>query len=317
MFLQWSIINLLLLAVSEGKDVVPQTYVPVILFSHNLTPELHKYFGKFDDSPWLPQDIFFDAARELVDECTSSAYVLINQPGLRKHDFAEYDLEFSSLEKYISFSSTAIALEQVEALPEDTFDQLADYTKEKCRIDKVLHVQGDNLDSFQPYIDVDKRIIHIDFPPLPEEQELRGQAISEHDAALRKIMAQIPSPSRSVIYTSLKPDTDVKDPIGRIFPHIFMDKNRELPIERNNHILNIPPPVNNYKPKYLGMSSEYISIFDEQFINENKQLLVAIATGLVGFLVFQLMPKSISKVQVQSPPKSRVDRKSTKGVDKN
>ncbi|CDH13043.1 uncharacterized protein ZBAI_04829 [Zygosaccharomyces bailii ISA1307] len=130
-------------------------------------------------------------------------------------------------------------------------------------------------------------------------------------------MAQIPSPSRSVIYTSLKPDTDVKVSKGRIFPHIFMDKNREQPIERNNHILDIPPPVNNYKPKYLGMSSGYVSIFDEQFVNDNKQLLIAIATGLAGFLVLQLMPKSISKVQTQSLSKRRVDRKSTEGVDNN
>lgn len=265
----------------------------------------------------LPLNTFFEAARELVDGCKSNAYVLINQPGLRKDDLIEYDLEFTSLEKYISFSSTAVAFEQVEALPDDTFEQLAEYIQERCRIDKVLNVQGVDLDTFEPYIDVDKRIIHIEFPPLPEDQDLRGQAISEADAALRKIMAQIPSPSRSVIYTSLQPDTDVKISKGRIFPHIFQDKNRELLIERNNHILNIPPPVHNYKPKYMGMSGEYLSIFDEQFVQENKQLLVAIATGLLGFIILQLLPKNrtIKKVHVSSD--HQIDGKPTQTPNHN
>lgn len=251
---------------------------------------MHKHLGKFDNSVEIPHSTFLEAVRELIESCESNAYIFINQPGLRKNDLVEFEEEFVNLENYLSRSSTSVGFEQVELLPDDTFDQLTEFMQEHCRIDHVLYVEGDNLDSFQPYIDIEKRIIRIEYPPLPEDEELRRQAIFEFDSNLRKFLAQVPSPAHSIIYTSLDPGMDVPDSKESIFPQIFRDKNRELPIERNNHHLNIPPIFNEYKPKYSGMTGNYLSIFDTEFIKENKQLLLAIVTSLFGFLILQLVP---------------------------
>ncbi|GAV51717.1 hypothetical protein ZYGR_0AF01880 [Zygosaccharomyces rouxii] len=255
---------------------------------------LHKYLGEFDSSSEKSLSTLFQAVRELIEDCQPGAFIFINQPGLRKDDLIEYEEEFVNLEKYLRGSSTAVAFEQVELMPQDTFSQLTEYVQELCRIDKLLYVEGENIESFQPYIDIEKRVIRIDYPPLPEDPESRRKEIFKHDSNLRKILAQVPSPDHRVIYTSLDPDTDVLESKGRIFPHIFQDKDREVPIERNNHHLNIPPLFNDYKPKWAGMTGEYLSLFDADFIQENKQLLVAIATSLFGFLILQLVLSSSS-----------------------
>lgn len=250
----------------------------------------------------------FQAIRELTEDCQFNALIFINQPGLRKDDLIEYEEEFINLEKCLKGSSTAVAFEQVELMPYDTFSQLTEYVQELCRIDKILYVEGDNLESFQHYIDVEKRIIHIEYPPLPEDPEFRRKAIFTFDSNLRKILAQVPSPAHRVIYTSLDSDTDVLESNGRIFPHILQNKDREAPIERNNHHLNIPPPFNDYRPKWAGMTREYLSIFDTEFIQENKQLLIAIATSLFGFLILQIV------LSTSSTTTAATNKKSTKYV---
>lgn len=250
----------------------------------------------------------FQAVREFTEDCQFNALIFINQPGLRKDDLIEYEEEFINLEKYLKGSSTAVAFEQVELMPYDTFSQLTEYAQELCRIDKILYVEGDNLESFQHYIDIEKRIIRIEYPPLPEDPEFRRKAIFTFDSNLRKILAQVPSPAHRVIYTSLDPDTDVLESNGRIFPHILQDKDREAPIERNNHHLNIPPPFNDYRPKWAGMTGEYLSIFDTEFIQENKQLLIAIATSLFGFLILQIV------LSTSSTTTGATDKRSTKYV---
>ncbi|CAR25718.1 hypothetical protein ZYGR_0A02850 [Zygosaccharomyces rouxii] len=290
MLFLWSVLNLLLAVVSSAEELVEQTHVPVLMWSHHLIPALHKYLGKFDNSLELPLSTLFQVVREFTEDCETSAFIFINQPGLRKDDLVEYEEEFVNLERYLRKSSTALAFEQVELMPDDTFEQLTEYVQEICRIDKLLYVEGDNLESFQPYIDIEKRIIRIEYPPLPEDPELRGQAILTFDSNLKKMLAQVPSPAHRVIYTSLEPNTDVLESTGRIFQHIFQDKDREIPIERNNHHLDIPPQFNDYKPKFEGMTGEYLSIFDADFIQENKQLLIAITTSLFGFLILQLVP---------------------------
>lgn len=212
-------------------------------------------------------------------------------------------------------SSTAVSFEQVELLPQDTFTQLTEYVQEQCKIDKVLYVEGDNVDSFQTYIDIEKRIIRIEYPPLPEDPEYRRNAIFTFDSNLRKILAQVPSPDYKVIYTSLDPDTDVLESKGTIFPHIFQDEDRKDPIERNKRQLNPPPPFNAYKPKWAGMTGEYLSIFDAEFIQENRQLLLAITSSLFGYLILQFIFPSYATAS-EGNTKSKKSAKDVTVTDK-
>ena len=64
----------------------------------------------------LPASDFLETAEKFVGSCDADTYVLVNQPGLRRLDFLEFQTEFASLRRYVKQSSTAIKFEKVELL---------------------------------------------------------------------------------------------------------------------------------------------------------------------------------------------------------
>lgn len=250
---------------------------------------------------------FKEIVEELLGKCNSNAFILVNQPGIRAHDFTAYKKDLINLQLYMHASSTAVKFEQVDILPVDMFDELIDNVKEKCNVDEVLEVDGNNTDSFQPYIDTRKRIIRIDFPELPQDSQNRSIALSAYDKSLRAILAQLPSPELTIVYASLKPDLDLGSTIKHvtsrpveIFPEIFLDPSRAEEVEKNDRILNLLRVFNEYHPKFKAMSSQYISIFEERFITENFELIRTIITVLTVYLIIQVVlpkkkPKKLAK----------------------
>ena len=131
------------------------------------TPGILKYQEDYDRAVTLPRDTFIEAAEKFLGVCNADTYVLINQPGLRKLDFLEFETEFVSLQRYIRRSSTAIKFEKVDLLPQDLYYDLAEFVKEYCNVDQVLNLRGNNTEDFQPFIDSEKRVIIIEYPKLP------------------------------------------------------------------------------------------------------------------------------------------------------
>ncbi|KOH50302.1 Integral membrane protein of the endoplasmic reticulum [Saccharomyces cerevisiae] len=254
-----------------------------------ITPGILKYQEDYDRAVTLPRDTFIEAAEKFLGVCNADTYVFINQPGLRKLDFLEFETEFVSLQRYIRRSSTAIKFEKVDLLPQDLYYDLAEFVKEYCNVDQVLNLRGNNTEDFQPFIDSEKRVIIIEYPKLPEDTNERKEAFRHYDKYLRTILAQIPSPEQNVIYTSLNPGTTLGHesiiPI-QIFPDIFDIKSRVGEVEQNNRVLDVPRlSFNDYTPRFSEPPSEYVSIFDSQLIENNRGLLQLIFTILVGLVV--------------------------------
>ncbi|CCK68867.1 Big1p KNAG_0B04330 [Huiozyma naganishii CBS 8797] len=271
------------------ENVMLQTSVPVIMYSHRLSPGLTKYQDAYDPEQKIPKESFRYICEELIDKCNSDAYIFINQPGLNRWDFEEYRHSFSHFEKYINGSSTALKFEQVGLLDDEFFKDLLSYTSKACNVREIITLEGNNTDEFQPYIDTDSRIVRIDFPRLSSEVDLREEEIQHFDSYLRTVLAQIPSPYHTVIYTSLESsefDADLLKNPGEIFQDIFATKTQD--IEINDRLRQDPIFRNSPNPRFSGMANQYISVFDSHFVKENYNLLKLIGTTFFCFVIYQV-----------------------------
>lgn len=256
----------------------------------------------------LSLDRFSVISKELLGQCNSDAYVFINQPGLRKQDFSTYKKEFISLQRYIYSASTALDFESVQLPSNDTFNELINYVNGECKIDKFISVEGNKTNGFEEYIDTAKRVIRIDYPILPEHPELRRKAISDFDKFLRTVLAQVPSPAQTIVYTAIEPGNLVVDDSIPIFPEIFRDSSMMQEIEKNDHDLRAPRDFNPPRPKFARAEAPYLSVFDSQFIAENYDLLKLIFTSLFGFLLLQFVIPRKETIKTRARPSSKPDK---------
>lgn len=268
--------------VFADENLVAQKSVPAILFSHKVSSGLLKYQTNYDPESIVPVEAFKTIAQELVDHCNSDAYIFINVPGLRKLDLVEYGNDMKFLQRYMNSSSTKLKFEQVKSLPETFMTDLIEYTKEKCQFEGHIKLRGNNSDDFTTYIDSGRRVIEINYSPLPANETLRYDSILDLDVYIREILAQLPSPDQTFILTSLHPNpVPVKDyEKMTMFPELF--KNLEE-VEKNNMLLDVAPMTIKYNPKYNGMEDAPAFSFDYEFFEENKTLLTSIVAALIGF----------------------------------
>ncbi|EDO18104.1 hypothetical protein Kpol_1031p8 [Vanderwaltozyma polyspora DSM 70294] len=296
---------------------IEQKNVPALVFSYKLIDSVVAGSDNYDSTFEYGSETFQRLSQNIIQECSSDAYIFINQPGLRNTDFIYYQDNFKSLANYAKISSTAIKFEKVQNLQTNFYDKLAIALKDHCNIDNIININGQSADDFDAYIDSEPRIIRIEFPPLPDDRDLRAEAISTFDKNLRTIIAQIPSPVNTIFYTSLNPGTisldDTNVPVN-IFSDIFKDKNYKSGIEKNDRIRNVPSNFNEYRPKSEGMSSGYISAFTEEFYEENKELLKLIGTALIGFLIFQLF--DIFSFERRNVSESKLSQSKGNGINK-
>lgn len=247
----------------------------------------------------LPKQQFSHVAKQMLAKCNSDAFVFVNMPGISKLDLSMWSTDqWTSLVRYIEGSSTALKFEKVEVNEEepDLFTELIDFTALRCHLQDIITIRGNKTEDFEPYIDSRGRIIRIDYPPLPVTYSIDGKSrdevIKDYDKFLRYVLAQLPSPHHTVIFTSLE-----AQPIPRddnwialdIFPQIFDDASRNQDIERNNKILDVRPPFNTHRPKFTEPSSNYMTIFDEDFLKENSKLLRWILLVAVGYVTVHIV----------------------------
>ncbi|SMN18102.1 similar to Saccharomyces cerevisiae YHR101C BIG1 Integral membrane protein of the endoplasmic reticulum, required for normal content of cell wall beta-1,6-glucan [Maudiozyma saulgeensis] len=288
-----------------NEGLVAQKSVPVLLFSHRVSPGLLKYQKNYDPKSIVPVESFKIISQELINHCNSDAYIYVNIPGLRKLDLVEYEDELVFLQRYVNQSSTKLKFEQVKTLPQDYYSDLIEYTKETCKFEGHIKLEGNNSDDFTTYLDSGKRIIEINYTPLPGDETARLQSVIDFDGYLREILAQLPSPDQTVILTSLQPslvpERDYK-PMS-IFPKLFENLKE---VEMNNMILDVAPLTNKYSPKFTGMEDVPLNIFDVEFYKENKSFILSIVIVLITFeivSVFQQVSKSKNAPQNSKPKK--------------
>ncbi|QLQ80716.1 hypothetical protein HG537_0E00690 [Torulaspora globosa] len=157
---------------------------------------------------------------------------------------------------------------------------------------------------------------------LPEDQDLRRQAIADFDKSLRTVLAQIPSPAHTVILTAVgpsqAPDTSLTAPARPIFPEVLLDPAKRQEIEKNDHDLKIPPHFNEHRPKFSEPQTPYMTAFDSEFISKNYNLISLIVTSLIGFVVIQILikPTIQGKTKPTTPPEKATGNASGSHSDK-
>ncbi|CCH62454.1 hypothetical protein TBLA_0H01670 [Henningerozyma blattae CBS 6284] len=301
----------------DDLQYVDQKTVPFILFSHKLIPGVQQYQEDYDSILTFHNDELTSIVQDITSHCSSDAYILINVPGLTKSDFLYSKNSFNSLKRYIFQSSTTLKFEKTQILGENYYDKLTFFIKDKCRIkdQMIINIRGNNTDNFQPYIDSNKRIIKINYPELPTlaNSNDRTKSLEDYDKFLRLVLAQIPSPEHTVIITSLNPSKEgVHDDITpiEIFPEIFDNKLKFRESEQNNRILDVPPEFNEYRPRFdqIESNEKFLSIFDYDFIDQNKQLIISIVIAFLLFIIFQIFlfikPSSPTKDKVKIKKKT-------------
>lgn len=209
-----------------------------------------------------------------------------------------------------------MSFDRVDTPSNATFSELIEYVSEQCGIDKFLVIQGDDSDDYEPYIDAARRILRIDFPMLPEDQDLRREAIIEFDKSLRTVLAQIPSPAHTVILTAIAPSEAPDRSVSRsprpIFPELLRDPARRQEIERNDHDLKIPRQFNVHRPKFSEPQPRYMTAFDSEFISKNYNLIKLIVTSLIGFLLIQILVKPKAPSPKPKPTQGKATGKPSK-----
>lgn len=276
------------------EDLVSQRSIPALLFSRKLSPGLLKYQLNYEPDSVVPVESFKIIAKDLIDQCNSNAYIFVNVPGLRKLDFIKYENEFVFLKRYLNQSSTKLKFEQVKRLSDDIYQELISYTKEKCKFEGHVQLNGNNSDDFAPYLDSGKRIIEINYTPLPLDENERLEAIRDLDKYTRTILAQLPSPDQTVFYTSLKPAPVPEDDYKptEFFTELFENLNET---ESNNRIANVAPFINKYHPKFEGMKNITVSLLNPTFFKENEDLIKCIIAVLVGFMIVTIAQQFFMK----------------------
>lgn len=320
----WSKLISIVCLLSISTSLVWGNTVPVIMYSHRLSPGLLRYQINYNYKQTITNDSIKIISKELIENCNSDAYIFINIPGLLEYDLVKYRDEFKYLEQYLQTSTTGLTFEKVDYINDNTFNELIGFTKHICNVNKFMSLRGNDTRQYEPYLDTDKRVIRIDFPPLNgTEEEWRSETISHYDKYLRTVIAQIPSPHQTVILTSLDSDgkalTDLnKEYIKTMIEYdgIFNDVIKEKSdIEKNHRVNDVPLVRNRHKPLYEGLSDEYVSIFDNDFIQDNYQLLQIIGTTIIAFVGYQIFTRTTTTTKPHEATRRKL-KVSKKGMKK-
>ncbi|KAH3900214.1 Big1p SCDLUD_003185 [Saccharomycodes ludwigii] len=291
-----NIFNILLFFLAYSLS--SQASKPGLIATFQLSPGLQLHSKAHDPIKELPQSEFLDIVKKSISFCNSDAYVFINQPNIRKDDFFKYGDKMENLMGYFEGSSSIAKFEKIQETIEnqDIFEELIQFAIETCSIDQVFCIKGNDTDSYQPVYDIGTRIFRIDFPDLPyNDSILRMKYIEDFDKFIKYVIAQLPTPYRTIIYTSSMDDNRKNPPNYEIVPieifsSIFDDPSRKIEYERNNKILEgVNSGFRKYEPKFkekYDYSMYPTTIFDKTYITENKELLQLIISTLACFIAF-------------------------------
>ncbi|SCU93068.1 LAMI_0E13102g1_1 [Lachancea mirantina] len=290
--------HLLVLGLIIFASATSDFVTPVLLYSEKLSAGLLHYQDEYDVNGQLSQEAFLGVAREMIGKCQSDAYVFVNVPGLIASDFVDYRNEMMALARYVKLSSTALRFETV-TLPEEESDLIENFAQMAsgiCGIEDLINLNHEDIEGWTAYVDSRPRIITINLAELPanstSDNATRREIIEENDKNLREVLAQIPSPSHTVIVTSTVGKRLLKKQDGvhaRIFDDIFEDASKQDDVERNNRVLPIEPYFGQTRPKFEEPSSPFLGVFDKQFYQEYKSTVDLIIMATLGFCSLQIL----------------------------
>lgn len=205
-------------------------------------------------SAQLDQRIIEDQLYSILSECSSDAVVLVNQPGLQASDFVYTDMTaplWHHFTRYFKRSGTFLPYLQTSS-PLD-LAQTSRFFIAQCNAEEVTANVNSPESPLQKYIDTRKRVIRVNFEPVPPDDspgnaELRQFKLVNHDIMLAKIIDTIPSPFITIIYTSTSRGEISTESTGRYskYPWIHeLLKFTKDPINRDKWKSQFPEGVEN------------------------------------------------------------------------
>lgn len=274
---------------------------PLVIASHKLVKGLRDELDHDNATPHEEKTVT-NLLKKLVTECSSDAYLLINQPGLRYTDLTtSKEDQWPFLRKYLTLASTVVGIPWIKN-PID-LDFIENYIIKNCDAETISVLQEDE-NEVNKYIDTRKRIIRVELNDLPEDSEdepgIRDFTLSSHDELIRKILRKVPSPHYTIILTSNSPSTvhPIPELVVRSKPEkfelmhdIINHPSRLAEVERNNNFQKVDPNWNldkNTITRYVeNRKKDEIHLFRDNDLWEKHEKLVTTLVLMI-FSIFMI-----------------------------
>ncbi|QNP95978.1 YALIA101S04e02432g1_1 [Yarrowia lipolytica] len=196
---------------------------PAVMLSHKELTAFEKYTNKQTSNSISAVELD-RVARKLMHDCSANTYVVVNQPGLKAKDF-QTESAFPFLKKLLERTSTMYTVPYADGGIE--LGKLANSVAKQCGAVKIDVNLDNNITPLEEYMDTTKRVIEINFEPLPNTYVSRLAALAANDEMLEKIVRATPSPFIALILTSQKGeegDFETRNPDFKIFPGVTRAK---------------------------------------------------------------------------------------------
>lgn len=269
--------------------------VPVVVGSHRLVEGLRSEVKQPFHQTQNVDDVTHMLKR-LVTECSADTYVILNMPGLENKDLTDKKLGlWPNLQKYLHMLSSVVGLPWMEGTLDLAF--LETYITRTCQAETIEVTEEEDVH----YRDTRKRIIKIEFNPLPEAGPERDFAIRENDEMLRKVLRRTPSPHYAIILTltTAKPSHPIPEAAleqsperWEIFHLIVNDPKRTVEEEKHKHMYQAVEPVwnENKDPMSLYLErklKDQIHLRDYEHWKKNERLVTAVAAMVVSVVLIR------------------------------
>ncbi|RKP31842.1 BIG1-domain-containing protein [Metschnikowia bicuspidata] len=273
--------------------------VPVLLASHKLVPGLRDECQRPNTKTLLVQDVTH-MIKKLVTECSSDVYLLVNAPGLTNADMLSAKKDnWPQLHKYLYMSSSVVGLPWMEGMLD--YDYLSQYIIKTCQAEAVLVHSSE--EEVEHYIDTRKRVIRVEFDPVPSIQPARDRVVHEIDDLIRKILRKLPSPHYTILISSStvlpvhpipQEVLDNNPELFEVFHHIINDPSREVERERNNYLYkDVEPiwkeyedPLENFMER---RRKDEVHFFDSNLWKKKNKVVVSLASIVAVLVVFEIV----------------------------
>lgn len=271
---------------------------PFLVASHKLVAGLKSEVLQPNTKTQDPANVT-NMLKKLVSECSSDVYLILNIPGLEAADMLQSREEnWPHLVKYLHMASSVVGLPWMEGLLDLHF--LEKYITRTCATE-TINVVLESDDEVVQYLDTRKRIIKVEFNPLPPPGPERQISLRENDDLIRRILRKVPLPHYTIIVT-----LTVMSPVHPIpqfaleetpeqfelFHSIVNDERREEEVERNNYLYADTEPVWNENMDahslYLARKKkDQIHFFNHELWKKNEKLVTTVAVMVASVFLVQ------------------------------
>lgn len=291
---------MILLAFLTLLLLTTSSFAPLLVASHKLVPGLQ---SEINESNLRPHNVtsVTNMLKKLITQCSSDAYVIVDQPGLTYEDLTDKKREnWPFLINYLYMSSTIVGLPRIE--PGLDLDFIENYIINTCDAE-TINVWHDDDNEVTDYFDVRTRVIKITLSPITGD---RGGHLREHDDLIRKILRKLPSPHYTIIMTSTNPGLfhPIPDFIMserpndfEIFNDIVDNPKHNGGVEKNDRFHKVSPnwnPARNTNDRYLAnKKKDEIHLFDYKLWEKNEKLVATVLVMILSLFMF----KTLSVIQ--------------------